>query len=78
MDPHFPKAFGDMLDMTIFVDSDHAHDLVMRHSLTGLLAFVGSTPVSWFSKRQGPVTSSTFQAELSALRTAVEEAISLR
>jgi len=23
MDPHFPKAFSDMLDTTIFVDSDH-------------------------------------------------------
>jgi hypothetical protein len=50
MDPHFPKAFSVILDTMIFVDSDHAHDLVTHHSLTGLLAFVGSTPISWFSK----------------------------
>ena len=78
MDPHFPRAFGPSLDTTIFVDSDHAHDLVTRRSLTGLIAFVGSTPVTWFSKRQGAIASSTYQAEFSALRTAVEEAQSLR
>jgi hypothetical protein len=78
MDPHFPKAFGKTLETTILVDSDHAHDLVTRRSLTGLIAFVGSTPVEWFSKRQGAVASSTYQAEFSALRTAVEEAQSLR
>jgi hypothetical protein len=78
MDPHFPTAFGTTLDTTILVDSDHAHDLVTCRSLTGLIAFVGSTPVEWFSKRQGAVASSTYQSEFSALRTAVEEAQSLR
>lgn len=72
----FPKAFGALLETMIFVDSDHAHNLVTRRSLTGLLAFVGSTPVSWFSKCQGAVASSTYQAEFSALCTA--EAQSLR
>ena len=75
---HFPQAFGPVLETTIFVDSDHAHDKKTRRSLTGLLAYVGSTPVLWMSKRQGAIASSTYAAEFSALRTATEEAISLR
>ena len=60
------------------VDSDHAHDQVTRRSLTGIIAFVGSTPVIWKSKRQATVASSTYAAEFAALRSATEEAISLR
>ena len=75
---HFPKSFGPVMETTIMVDADHAHDQKTRRSLTGLLAFVGSTPVIWLSKRQGAIASSTYAAEFSALRTATEEAISLR
>ena len=77
MDPHLPGAFSATLDTTIFVDSDYAHDLVTHHSLTGLLAFVGSTPVMWFSKQQGAFASSMYHAEISALCTSMEEAQSL-
>ena len=51
------------------VDSDHAHDQKTRRSLTGLLAFVGSTPVIWLSKRKDSISSSTYAVELSTLRT---------
>ena len=78
MDPGFPKSFGPVLQTTILVDSDHAHDLKTRRSLTGLTGFVGSTPVIWLSKRQGSIASSIYAAEFSALRTATEEAQSLR
>ena len=50
---HFPRAFGPVLDTSILVDSDHAHDKATRKSITGLLAYVGSTPMLWLSKRQG-------------------------
>mmetsp|Transcript_30752 Transcript_30752/g.36558 ORF Transcript_30752/g.36558 Transcript_30752/m.36558 type:complete len:126 (-) Transcript_30752:187-564(-) len=62
----------------MFVDFDHAHDLKTRRSLTGLLAYVGSTPVLWKAMRQGSIASSTYAAEFSALRPATEEASSLR
>jgi len=78
LDPSFPQAFGPVLETTILVDSDHAHDQKTRRSLTGLIAFVGGTPVLWMSKRQGAIASSTYAAEFSALRTATEEAQSLR
>ena len=78
LDPSFPKPFGPCLQQTFLVDSDHAHDKVTRKSLTGLIGFVGSTPVIWFSRRQGSIASSTYAAEFSALRTATEEAINMR
>lgn len=78
MDPGFPRPFGPVMETTFIVDSDHAHDLKTRRSLTGVLGYVGSTLVIWKSKRQGTIASSTYAAEFSALRTATEEAISLR
>jgi len=78
IDPNLPEPYGHALETTILVDSDHAHDQKTRRSLTGLIVFVGSTPVSWISKRQPTIASSTYAAEFSALRTATEEAISIR
>ena len=78
LDSGFPRPFGETLQTAICVDSDHAHDLKTRRSITGLIAFVGSTPVVWYSKRQGSIASSTYSAEFSALRTATEEAQALR
>ncbi len=78
IDPNLPTAYGTELFTAVFVDADHAHDQRTRRSMTGLILYVGSTPVAWFSKRQGCIASSTYCAEFVALRQATEEAISLR
>ena len=78
LDPYFPDPTAEELDITIFSDSDHAHDLVTGRSITGLIAFVGSTPVYWKSKRQTSVHTSTFGSEFMASKAAVELAITLR
>jgi hypothetical protein len=39
------------LDITVFVDSDHAHDKITRRSVTGLIMFIGRTPVFFMSRR---------------------------
>jgi hypothetical protein len=65
------------MDINIFVDANHAHDKVRGRSVTGLFCFVGSTLVSWRSKRQASVQTSTFGAELTALKKEVEEGITL-
>ena len=74
----FPKPYGTELHTTVFFDADHAHDTVTRRSISGLLVLVGSTPVIWSSKRQGCIATSTYCAEFVAMRSAVEEAISIR
>jgi hypothetical protein len=68
----------DELAITVFVDSDHAHDKVTRRSVTGILIMVGRTPVFFSSKRQGSVETSTYGAEFCAMRTAAEETIAVR
>ena len=78
IDPAFPVPKGKPLCTCIFFDSDHAHDTKTRRSITGVLVVVGSTPVSWMSKRQGAVATSSYGAEFCAMRTATEEAISIR
>ena len=68
----------DEMEITAFVDSDHAHDRVTRRSITGLLILVGRTPVYFMSKRQGAIATSTYKAEFCAMKTAVEEVQSVR
>jgi hypothetical protein len=41
--------------MTVYVDTDHAHDLVTRISITGILVILNNTPIRWVSKRQTKV-----------------------
>jgi hypothetical protein len=78
LDPRFPTPLVPEMDVNIFVDANHAHDKVTGRSVTGLFCFVGSTPVQWKSQRQASVQTSTFGAEFTALKKAVEQAITLR
>ena len=78
IDENFPTPFGDELQTSVFFDADHAHDHETRRSISGIIVFVGSTPVIWQSKRQGCIATSTYCAEFIAMRSAVEEAISIR
>ncbi|GFH49047.1 hypothetical protein CTEN210_05523 [Chaetoceros tenuissimus] len=78
VDPNMPTPFGAPLQMTILVDADHAHDRLTGRSLTGIIIFVGSTPVYWSTKRQGAVATSTYHSEFAALKEATEQAINIR
>ena len=78
LDPGFPEPASPELDINIFSDSDHAHDVVTGRSITGLLAFLGSTPVYWKSKRRTSVHTSIFGAEFTVLKDVTELAVTLR
>ena len=43
-----------------------------------MIAFIGSTPIHWLSKRQGAIAASTYAAEFYALCVATEEAVNIR
>ena len=72
-----PKK-GKEVKITVYVDADHAHDLVTRRSVTGILLFINHTPVKWYSKRQNTVETSTYGAELVALRIGTEIILEFR
>ena len=75
---HFPEPFGEELDTSIFWDADLAHDIATRRSISGILGFIGSTPIFWKSARQGCIATSKYCSEFISMQTAVEEAISMR
>lgn len=78
LDPKFPKPIMAKLSTAVYFDSNWAHDKKTRRSVTGIIAFIGNTPVSWSSKRQGAIATSTYSAEMVAGRVGAEEVISLR
>jgi hypothetical protein len=47
-----PMSKGPKVRMTVYVDPDHAHDLVTRRSIAEILVMLNSTPIRWVSKRQ--------------------------
>ena len=73
-----PPPRGNSVQINCFVDSDHAGDCLTCRSQTGIILYCNSAPISWYSKLQATVESSTFGAEFVALRIACEMIISLR
>lgn len=71
--PHdMPEALGEPVNISCFVDADHAGNKITRRSHTGIIIFLNSAPIIWYSKRQNTVESSTFGSELVALKQAVD------
>jgi hypothetical protein len=63
-----PPEKGPRFRMTVYVDADHAHDLVTRRYISGILFMLNNTPIRWISKRQKTVETSTYGSELVASR----------
>jgi hypothetical protein len=64
--------------MTVFVDADHAHDVVTRRSITGILVMLNNTPIRWISERQKTVERSSHGSELVVSRVATELILEVR
>jgi hypothetical protein len=63
---------GQRVRMTVYVDADHAYDLVTRRSITGILVMLNNMPIIWISKRQKTVQTLTYGSELVASRVTTE------
>jgi hypothetical protein len=70
--PNAPEPRGHQVQINAFVDADHAGNRVTRRSHTGILIYLNCAPISWYSKAQSTVESSTFGSEFVALRILVE------
>ena len=64
--------------MNVLIHSNHGHDKVAGKSIAGLLGFIGGIPITWHSKRQSSVMTSTFGTEFISLKKAIEEAVAYR
>jgi hypothetical protein len=73
-----PLEKGPRVRMTVHVDADHAHDLVTRRSITGILVMLNNTPIRWISKCQKTMEKSTYGSESVASRIATELILEIR
>ena len=73
-----PEPLGRGMVTTAYVDASHAANKITRRSHTGYVLFVNKAPISWYSKRQNTVESSTFSSEFIAMKTCVESIHALR
>jgi len=64
--------------VTGFVDADYAGDPESRRSTTGWVFLTNGAPISWQSRRQPSVSTSTAEAECIAAAAATKEALWLR
>jgi hypothetical protein len=76
--PDCPEPCGKPAQTTAFVDSDHAADLVSRRSRTGVLLYLQSAPIVWYTKQQGSIEISSFGSEFTAMKTGIELIVGLR
>ena len=61
--PNAQLACGRGMRMAVWVDSDHAGELLTRRSRTGYLILLNGSPIYWFSKKIPIIETSTFGAE---------------
>lgn len=76
--PRMPPPLGKPVMQSLFVDADHASNVVTRRSHSGIFHFLNNAMIESFSKRQNTVESSTFGSELVAMRIARDLAIKTR
>ena len=76
--PNMPAPRGQSMTMRVFVDADHAGDLITRRSRTGFILFLNGAPIYWSSKRQNSCETSTFGSEFVAMKQATEYVRGLR
>jgi hypothetical protein len=78
MPPKMPEPLGSAVTISVFVDANHAGNVVTRRSHTGIIIYLQNTPIIWHSRRQNTVETSTFGSEFVALRCARDLIVALR
>ena len=73
-----PEPLGKPVEMTSYIDSDHAGDKITRRSRTGVFIFLNRSLIVWHSKKQSSIETSSFGSEFSAMKTGVELVEGLR
>ena len=75
---NMPEPLGRPVQVTCFVDADHAGNLVTRRSHSGVLILLQNAPILWYSRRQNTAETLIFGSEFVAMRIAKEMIVSIR
>ncbi len=73
-----PVPLGQSMTMRVYVDSDHAGDMLMRRSRTGYVVLLNGAPIYWNLKKQTSCETSTFGSEFVAMKQATDYVRGLR
>ena len=69
-----PAPAGNAMNIYLFVDANHAGNVIIQRSHTDILTFY---PITWLSRGQNIVETSTFGSECVTLQIATDLIISL-
>jgi len=67
--------FSKEKNLKVFADADYAGDISTRKSTSGFLFKMGSSPVSWYSKLQQVVATSTAESEYYSVSTCTKHCL---
>ena len=67
--------FSKEKNLKVFADADYAGDISTRKSTSGFLFKMGSSPVSWYSKLQQVVATSTAESEYYSVSTCAKQCL---
>ena len=70
--PNMPEVRGEGFTMQLYVNADHVGDSVTRRSRTGYFVYLQSALISWYSKKQPSVETSSFGSKFMAMKVATE------
>jgi hypothetical protein len=72
MPSNAPHALGKPVQMILFVDSDHAGDLLSQRVHTRVLIFLNRVPILWYSIKQSGIEASSFGSEFMGLKVVTD------
>ncbi len=75
---NMPKSLEPSMTMRVFVDADHAGDLITQHSQTSFIVLLNGAPIYWSSKKQTSCETRTFGSKFVAMKQATEYIHGLR
>ena len=69
---NMPEPRGKSVQINLFCDAAHATCLQTRRSTTGFIFFLNGAPITWYSKTQNTLETSTFGNEFMGTKIAVK------
>ena len=76
--PDMPEPLGKPVHINVFVDADHAGNMVTRRSHSGIFIFVNNAMIKMFTKKQNTVESSTYGSEMVSMRISRDYIVEMR